>query len=117
MLSDEQLEVAQSKISEKIDGEIELLLTKWNPVLEKYNKSCYIEIVVNEQDKVDTAEKIDDSFFSEHFDNEQLGTVAQELDKISQGMTEDLTSAITNCNQLLSRYGMACDMAFAEKVK
>ena len=114
-LTDEQLSNAQQKISEKIAFEVDTLVNKWNAELKPFNRACKVHVVVNDgliEEKSGKAE----SNLNEFHDNPQLGSMAKELDRIAYGMEQDLDNAVTNCNALLNRYSMHCDMGFVSEV-
>ena len=115
-LSDEQLAAAEQKISEKINQSITQLSEKWTPNLEKYGITPKIQVVIDSEDVVEVQDKAGEDFFNQHLDDEKYGVIARELDTMSKEMTKDLTDTIAECNKLLTRYGMACDMAFVKHI-
>jgi hypothetical protein len=114
-LSEEQLSLAEKKISERVNGAIKELHDKWNPKLKKYGIDTQLEVVVQPESSLEVTEKTHGDFFNAYLNDEKLGVLAQDLNQISAEMTQDINDKIKHCNTLLSRYGMLCDMAFVSK--
>ena len=112
-LTDEQLQIAQDKISKKINTTIDDLVTKWSSKLKKFDINLKIQVVIDEESNIDIKEKQFKSLMNQYEDDEKLLPVMEELDEISKKMLDDLSLAVSDCNKLLSRYGIACDMAYA----
>ena len=112
-LTEKQLKTAQDKISEKINTTVDNLVAKWSPKLEKFNIDLKIQVAIDEENSLDIKDKQFESLIDQYKDSEDLPPTIEELDDISKKMIDDLNLAVSDCNKLLSRYGMACDMAYA----
>ena len=112
-LTERQLKNAENKISEKINTTVDNLVTKWGPKLKKFNIDLKIQVVVGEKDNIDVKDKQFEPLTYQYKDIKNLLPIAEELENVDREMIKDLDLAVNDCNELLSRYGMACDMAYA----
>lgn len=97
-LSDQQLEKAEKLISETVKKEIDKVVNKWNPVFAKQDLCCKMQVTIQEEDPgFSIADKTVDADVVKG--EEARNQILSELD-----------TAISNCNQLLTRYGLICDM-------
>jgi len=112
-LTERQLKNAENKISEKINTTVDNLVAKWGPKLKKFNIDLKIQVVVGEKDNIDVKDKQFEPLTYQYKDIKNLLPIAEELENVDREMIKDLDLAVNDCNELLSRYGMACDMAYA----
>ena len=97
-LNDQQLEKAEKLISDTIKKEIDTVVNKWNPVFATQGLSCKMQVSIQpESPDFSIAEKNVDSDVVKS--KEMQAQILKELD-----------GAISNCNRLLTRYSLACDM-------
>jgi hypothetical protein len=113
-LTDEQLANAEKKMYEKISYEVDQLLNKWRPEFKNFGQHLDVQVEIDREQVTMTYTK-DLEDLSKFYDDSKLGVIAKELDRVSYGMNKDLENAVTNCNQLLNRYGIFCGMAFTSK--
>ena len=111
-LNDEQQAQAEKKISERINGAMDLLTAKWVPLMKNHGINVRLQYVIDTESGLSPIKKQHEDFFQDYESNILFNKIAKDLNEISKNMTVDLNNAVEHCNELLSRYGMACDMAF-----
>lgn len=119
-LSEEQLIKAEKIITDTIDSYVQHLNKKWNTELAPYGKACSVQISIDTEDKIKNDMIEHESYVKSLAKGDvcpesDLGLVASDLRCLADSMEQDINSAVTACNKLLNRYGMACMIGISEQ--